>query len=116
MTGIKKIWGTTEPLIVTPMFEMHRLRIEAGFACSIHKHQFKHNAFYLLGGELLIEAEGGDGRLATHSLLLGKPITIAPGIFHRFRTKGTTRATALEMYFTEPLSEDIIRRNVGGPA
>lgn len=114
MTGITKIWGETEPMIVTPMFELHRLRIESGMACSMHQHRFKHNAFYLLGGQLFIDAES-DGRLVTHTLLLGKPITIGPGIFHRFRTPRDHRAGVLEMYFTEPLSEDIIRRNVGGP-
>ena len=30
MIAIEKIWGTTEPLVMTPMFEMHRLTIKPG--------------------------------------------------------------------------------------
>jgi mannose-6-phosphate isomerase-like protein (cupin superfamily) len=41
-------------------------------------------------------------------------VTVAPGTHHQFRTDDSP-AVALEMYYTEPLSADIVRRNVGGP-
>lgn len=112
--AISKVWGVTEPLIVTPMFEMHKLRILAGHRCSMHVHQFKHNAFYAIEGHLFIDSEIGRAP-QTATVWPGSFYTVAPGVKHQFRT-GSIPCVALEMYFTEPLSEDIIRSNVGGPA
>jgi len=114
---IEKIWGTTEPLIVTPMFEMHRLRIKPNHRCSFHVHKFKHNAFYVLDGALYIDHADSDFEPHADPTLVwaDQVFTVPPGVHHQFRT-GIAPCVALEMYFTEPLSEDIIRRNVGGPA
>lgn len=110
-----KVWGTTTPLIVTPMFEMHRLAVTPFMACSIHSHQCKHNAFFVNAGTLFLDVwEYENGPVAHHKLEAGAHFTIAPGAIHRFRT-GQFPCDALEMYYTEPLSEDIKRRNVGGP-
>jgi mannose-6-phosphate isomerase-like protein (cupin superfamily) len=113
---IEKIWGTTEPLVVTPMFEMHRLHIKPCHRCSFHVHRFKHNAFYVLGGSLIIDHADSDFEPhAEPTLILPDQVfVVPPGLHHQFRT-GVAPCIALEMYFTEPLSEDIIRRNVGGP-
>ena len=119
----KKIWGTTEALMRTPMFEMHRLCIKPLHRCSFHVHQFKHNAFYVLYGSLYIDWIEHEQTTPTRSsgcplheatLCKGDTIMIRPGVYHQFRT-GELDCVALEMYYTEPLSEDIIRRNVGGP-
>jgi mannose-6-phosphate isomerase-like protein (cupin superfamily) len=116
---IEKVWGVTEPLIVTPLFEMHRLTIKPGFRCSLHVHHFKHNAFYVIAGKLFLDIMSNDlgGTITVEELGVGGFTAIAPGIHHQFRTdeNGPLFTCALEMYFTEPLSEDIIRRNVGGP-
>ena len=114
---IQKIWGDTEALIVTPMFELHRLRIIPDHRCSLHKHRFKWNAFYVIEGGLFIDVIEGDLMAGVLSVELGPGdhTTIAPGIHHQFRT-GPGPCLAREAYYTEPLSEDIIRRNVGGPA
>ncbi len=116
--AISKVWGVTVPLIVTPMFEMHKLHILAKHRCSMHAHRLKHNAFYVLHGHIFIDSEI-DGAFAstapeTAFLDTGAVYTVAPGVRHQFRT-GNEPCVALEMYFTEPLSEDIIRSNVGGP-
>lgn len=113
---IDKIWGTTEPLIATPLFEMHRLALIPEHRCSLHVHRHKWNAFYVIDGKLFIDIVEGDMNAAVISVELGSGdhTTIAPGVHHQFRT-GKGPCNALEMYYTEPLSEDIIRRNVGGP-
>jgi mannose-6-phosphate isomerase-like protein (cupin superfamily) len=113
--SIEKIWGTTQPLIVTPMFEMHRLIIKPEHRCSLHVHRFKHNAFYVIEGQLYIDhiADFKDDEVVV--LPSGGWWTIPPGTHHQFRT-GPKPCTALEMYYTEPLSEDIVRHNVGGSA
>lgn len=118
MRAIDKIWGTTEPLIVTPLFEMHRLTIKPGFRCSLHMHRFKWNAFYVVYGKLFLDLVSNDmGSMVTEEKLdIGGFTTIAPGVHHQFRTDEDGPLTsAIECYYTEPLSEDIVRRNVGGP-
>jgi mannose-6-phosphate isomerase-like protein (cupin superfamily) len=112
---IEKIWGTTEPLILTPLFEMHRLIIKPEHRCSLHMHRFKHNAFYVLDGNLYIDQVVAD-LMPTDTLLIGpgQVAFVRPGVHHQFRT-GRLPCMVLEMYYTEPLSDDIIRRNVGGP-
>ena len=114
----EKIWGTTEALIRTPMFELHRLFVKPMHRCSLHLHQFKHNAFYIISGQLFIDSIVSDlssAPVENICLYARDTFTVAPGVHHQFRT-GDFECTALEMYFTEPLSEDIIRRNVGGPS
>ena len=111
----EKVWGTTEALIVTPMFEMHRLIIKPWHRCSMHTHRFKHNAFYGLEGHVFIDTEINSPTSGQrYELSKGNVFTIAPGVAHQFQT-ASAWCVMLEMYFTEPLSEDIIRRNVGGP-
>jgi mannose-6-phosphate isomerase-like protein (cupin superfamily) len=113
---IEKIWGTTEPLVMTPMFELHRLRILPDMRCSFHVHRFKWNAFYVIEGLVFIDTvENELATVISVELASGDFTTIAPGLHHQFRT-GPGPCLMLEAYYTEPLSEDIIRRNVGGPA
>lgn len=118
MNATPKVWGLTTPLISTPMFEMHRLQVKPGFRCSMHRHRTKHNAFFVLSGAIIIDTIEGDfgGRYTETRLQRGDCFTVAPGIHHQFRTEADgDGCTLLEVYYTEPLSEDIVRLNVGGP-
>lgn len=120
MITTDKIWGTTTALVSTPMFEMHRLFIKPWHRCSLHSHKTKHNAFFVISGCLHIDGgkpELDDPIWRPHELVTlrqGDCWTVAPGVWHQFRT-GYDACVALEMYYTEPLSEDIIRYNTGGP-
>lgn len=112
-----KVWGTTKPLVITPLFELHRLKIKPWHRCSLHEHRFKHNAFYVIEGAVFIDWMARPAtQIATTLARLGagEVLTVAPNIPHQFRT-GPDSCVMLEMYYTEPLSEDIIRRNIGGP-
>ena len=115
MTNLtQKVWGTTECLIHSPMFELHRLNIEPSKCCSIHTHVAKWNAFYILSGLLLLEHFGDKEKLIdTVTLLPGMVFHIMPTHLHRFATRSQS-CECLEMYFTAPLSEDILRLTVGG--
>ena len=110
-----KVWGTTESLLVTPMIEVHRIMIGPNGYCSMHKHEFKWNMFYLLYGELEIHVRKNDYDLTDMTMLQnpGDFTCVAPNEYHRFNTNHLP-AAALEIYYLESISKDIIRETVGG--
>lgn len=108
-----KVWGRTEELLVTPLIEVHRIHINKEMVCSMHKHEFKWNMFYVVSGELAIEVQKNDYDLLDTTVIgPGQWTSVRPNEFHRFRS--ITDCEALEIYYLEPLTADIIRRNVGG--
>lgn len=115
MSGlIGKVWGTTEVLIKTPLFEAHRLKIRRGTQCSLHMHRAKWNAFFVLSGVLQIEVQKNDYDLVdVTELRAGEATTVRPGEYHRF-IAGKSPVIAIEVYYPDHLSEDIVRKNVGG--
>lgn len=112
---IGKIWGSTEPVLMAPLFEMHRLTIKPQHQCSLHVHRKKANAFLVISGRLFIDVVKNDYALTdTTELGPGQITTVQPGEHHRFRT-GNEPCEAFEMYYTETLSDDIERKGSGGP-
>jgi len=108
-----KVWGTTEPLIVNSALEIHRIKIIKGGYCSLHKHQAKSNAFYVITGKLLIERHKKDYKLIDKTILKNGEFTIVPaGEEHKFEAEKETEA--LEIYWSLLNPGDIIRTNVGG--
>jgi len=110
-----KVWGMTEALLVTPMIEVHKIVIHSDAYCSMHKHEFKWNMFYLLYGELEIHVRKNDYDLTDMTMLQnpGDFTCVAPNEYHRFNTNHLP-AAALEIYYLESISKDIIRETVGG--
>lgn len=108
-----KVWGTTERQIATPLFEKHLLRIKPKHRCSLHKHHRKWNSFTVIQGVLYIDVVLDNGTVDTTKLIPGESTTVAPGVFHRFRT-GDGPCVATEEYYPETLSEDILRMDQGG--
>ena len=108
-----KIWGTTEPLLVTPTVEIHRIMVHKGYKCSEHIHQYKWNAFYCTAGEMTICVRKNDYDLVDRtSLGPGDFTTVAPNEFHWFETDHTY-AHALEIYYPQEIGHDIVRKSVG---
>ncbi|MEX0852091.1 MAG: hypothetical protein WD036_02240 [Bauldia sp.] len=108
-----KVWGTTEPLLVTPLVQVHRLSILPYSRCSLHVHRFKWNAFFVWSGKLIIEVHREDYDLVDITELSpGELATVRPGEYHRFASD-TDPVEAIEVYYTEALSEDIVRKDVG---
>ena len=71
--------------------------------------------FYVTSGKLKIYIYKNDYDLIdTTELGSGEWTTVRPGEFHSFEAVDDT--LAFELYYPEPLSEDIIRRTVGGMA
>lgn len=109
-----KVWGTTQVLIKTPFFEVHRIEIEPSAWCSLHKHEHKYNAFYVEQGSLDVEVHKNDYELIdTTHLEKGQLAIVKPGEFHKFKSR-QEKVIAFEIYWIGEISEDIIRKTVGG--
>ena len=114
MSVYGKIWGTTELLLKTPFIELHRLAILPDRRCSLHLHRWKWNLFLVLEGSLTIEVHKADYDLVDSTIIgPGQITTVRPGEKHRFVT-GAEAVKAIEVYYPESLSEDIVRMDVGG--
>lgn len=88
--------------------------INPNCVCSMHKHEFKWNMFYVIKGELAIEVQKNDYDLLDITILGPNEWTsVQPNEFHRFRSLDKP-VEALEIYYLEPLTKDIVRQNVGG--
>lgn len=110
-----KVWGETRVLLATPAVEIHALRILPDAHCSLHRHQSKWNAFLVRSGRLLVEVHQPDtGLVDVTELGPGDVATVAPGLWHRFRTE-SEYVECLEVYYPASLgAPDIERRNAGG--
>jgi mannose-6-phosphate isomerase-like protein (cupin superfamily) len=116
MSKFGKVWGSTEVLLRTPLLEVHRLTIAPNAECSNHQHQFKWNAFFVMSGRLSIVVEKKDYALTDVTELgPGEFTTVRPGEYHRFRS-GAEPVQAIEIYYPETLSEDIVRKDCGSVA
>ena len=109
-----KIWGTTEPLLVTPTIELHRIQVEPEFKCSEHIHQYKWNAFYCVSSNIKICVRKNDyGLVDITSLRCGDMTTVAPNEYHWFETDAEEGAEVLEIYYPQHIGHDIVRKTVG---
>lgn len=107
-----KCWGTTECLLELPMIQVHRINFVKGGNCSVHYHNGRYNAFYVLEGRLEIQGWTERGALVVDLLSPGELHVVPPGVKHRFR--GNTDGRALEIYFPGEMStHDIVRLSQG---
>jgi len=108
-----KVWGDTSVIIQNPIVELHKINIKAGFKCSEHKHEHKWNGFYVVSGTLEIHVRKNNYELTdVTTLRAGDFTTVSPGEYHWFTC--IDDCVALELYYPELLSEDIVRKSVGG--
>jgi mannose-6-phosphate isomerase-like protein (cupin superfamily) len=108
-----KVWGQTESLLVTPMIEVHRIFTKSGYKCSEHLHKHKWNGFYCINGQMNIYVRKNDYEHTDKTeLMMGDFTTVKPGEYHWFEC--VEDAEVLEIYYAEPISEDIVRKNTGG--
>ena len=108
-----KVWGQTESILANHALEFHRIEFKAGGICSKHCHNWKWNGFFVEKGKMLVRVWQNDYDLIdTTHLIEGEWTIVKPNEFHSF--KALTDVEGLELYYPEPLSEDIIRKSVGG--
>ena len=107
-----KVWGTTEPLLVTPMVEVHRIKTNEGYRCSEHMHQYKWNGFYCIGGMTKIHVRKNNYDLTDVTVLgPGDFTSVKPCLYHTF--EGLEDGMAFELYWANFQHNDIQRESVG---
>ena len=108
-----KVWGKTMELFNKNNVEIHRIEAKKQGFCSEHKHEHKHNAFFVESGKLLVTVWKNDYSLIDETVIANGEMTIVkPGEFHKFEALENT--VAYEIYWTELSSSDIVRKNCGG--
>jgi mannose-6-phosphate isomerase-like protein (cupin superfamily) len=113
MNKAGKIWGSTSLIHANGVLEFHRIKFNAGFKCSEHKHEFKWNGFYVEKGMMLVRVWQDDYDLCDETILGPGDFTrVKPGLYHQF--EGIQTGVAFELYWAEFNHNDIKRRTVGG--
>jgi mannose-6-phosphate isomerase-like protein (cupin superfamily) len=108
-----KIWGETETIVANGVFEAHRIETRKGTRCSMHKHEFKWNGFFVESGRLRIVVRKTDyNNVDMTELGPGEYCQVKPGEFHRF--EAIEDSVAFEFYWAEFNHNDIEREDVGG--
>ena len=109
--NVKKLWGDTEALHISPCAEVHRIRFQPGKECSEHFHAAKVNAFYVIRGRMAIIEYVGETS-TRYDIGPGVLYTVPAGRWHKF--VGLTEGEALEIYWPDMTATDIHRRTTGG--
>lgn len=108
-----KVWGDTIELFNKNNVSIHRIFAKKDHFCSKHKHDFKHNVFYVESGKLKIEHWQIDyGLVDTTIVSAGESCSIPPQHYHKFTALEDT--IAYEIYYVELNDNDIKRIDCGG--
>ncbi|MBI2452409.1 cupin domain-containing protein [Candidatus Pacearchaeota archaeon] len=76
---IPKVWGSEEWIVNNDRYCGKILKLKKGFRSSLHYHKNKHETFFILSGEVLLELEGKNVVMKS-----GDVQTIEPLNKHRF--------------------------------
>jgi mannose-6-phosphate isomerase-like protein (cupin superfamily) len=108
-----KVWGETANIFSKNNVSIHRIEIKSDSWCSTHKHERKYNAFFVESGHISVHVWKNDYDLIdiTH-LKKGESTTVKPGEFHKFECHEDS--VVYEIYWTELLEDDIVRKDSGG--
>ena len=81
---IKKAWGSEEVIINTPLYCGKVLRFISGASFSMHYHQNKDEAWYVLTGQALLEHfDLSDATPCKRVIIAGDVIHVPPGNPHK---------------------------------
>lgn len=114
-----KIWGKTATILQTPGLSFHRAEVNAGFKCSIHRHDDRINGFFVEQGVVKVHVWGhmpvpSEPPTITYTLSPGMFVKVDHGVFHMFECVET--GVLFEVYWPPSVrNEDIVRLNEGGP-
>lgn len=113
-----KAWGRVVHIFGSTKASVSNLEMNAGFRCSLHRHQQRYNMFAVQTGSILVESWGLDGEdlQDAYPVTVGEVYTVEPMVYHRFRVLSSGLMT--EVYW--PVEggicdiNDIDRLDVGG--
>lgn len=109
-----KIWGSTTEIFNKNNVSIHRIEVKEGAYCSLHLHNHKNNIFMVEQGLLKViihRKDAGSDIVDETELGPGDTMNVEHGLLHKFEALEDT--IAFEIYYVE-LTDDIVRRNVGG--
>jgi mannose-6-phosphate isomerase-like protein (cupin superfamily) len=110
-----KVWGTTQLIFANGALEWHRITVKPHMRCSMHKHKYKFNGFFVESGELDIVVKKNDYPLTDVTTLeAGQFTTVKPGEYHQFVSRDKP-VVAYEIYYAHFDHNDIEREDHGGP-
>ena len=108
-----KIWGSSQLLFLKNNVEIHRIDAKKGGYCSKHKHNYKHNLFFIEKGQLKITIWKNDYDLVDETIISDQQMSVVkPKEYHKFEALEDT--VAYEIYWTELDADDIVREDCGG--
>ena len=94
----KHAWGKSRSLYCDGKIQVDLIRGWQGGASSLHRHNFKHNQFVVLKGEIyLSDIDGERTHVLSHEDGLESTATIDAGEWHRMEFGQHT--TAIEIYY-----------------
>ena len=106
-----KAWGYTTKILRNATMSVHHLEIKKDGFCSEHRHEHKHNLFYVISGVLELTIWQDEEKDVT-LVAAGQSTAIPPGFWHQF--KGITPVECIEICQVLLTGEDIDRRTEGG--
>jgi mannose-6-phosphate isomerase-like protein (cupin superfamily) len=104
-----KTWGEKWLIFKNDLCEVSVLYLKPQQRCSWHRHKSKFNLFFVIEGMIVIKTEWGLANVDP-----GQIFTTSPGEWHEFQTRDCC-ATVIEVMFVQYDSEDIERKEIGGP-
>ena len=95
---VKKVWGTENHICNNGMYCGKLLHLKQNYRCSIHKHKNKHETFYLLSGNVLMEtSDPNEDNINQYvfEMKVGDVLVVEPNTWHRF--SGVIDSTIIEV-------------------
>lgn len=105
---VKKLWGSEDVLVNSPLYCAKILRIDPGMGCSYHRHRIKDETFFVLSGEVVLKLGERVPMLLKH----GSSQHVPPMTYHSFGSE--SGAVMLEVS-THHEDSDVERLTESGP-
>lgn len=114
MATEKKVWGSSIEIHNNKISRTTVLRIKKGGTCSLHFHQHRYNAFYVVSGEVVIRWSPSSNSKNRFELYLrpgNDPTFLAPGEIHEFAA--IEDSVVVEVDYADATDGDIVRIRPG---
>lgn len=112
MTAVERAWGFYKVLDVGSGWTVKELEFNESKALSDQRHTYRSEHWHVVKGNILMELEYPDGKLATKIYTAGESIDIPKGTWHKATNVSKGKAHVIEVWLGDKLTEtDIERRD-----